>query len=103
MQVIGRRREIPDFAKFRHAPEAAVEVEKPAVIAAAEMREVAGLVDDQITPMRANIGQKPDFVIIIADQGQWFVEKTTQKSKRIRVTGIRHKVRVTDKLPGRGE
>jgi hypothetical protein len=102
-EVVGSRREVFYFFEFGHAAEAAVQIEEPAMIAATEVRELAGLVDHQVTAMGADIGQEAEGIVFIPHEGNGFVEVIFEDGERAGVTGSGGLVAIGDELPGRGE
>ena len=62
--------------------EAPVEREPAPVVAAAELRLVAGALDDEGAAMRAHVGQAMDLVVRVAREEQGLVQRARQQRAR---------------------
>src|SRR5439155_63111 len=82
-EVVALRRETFGTIEFGHRMEAPVEREPAPVVAAAELRLVAGALDDEGAAMRAHVGQAMDLVVRVAREEQGLVQRARQQRERV--------------------
>src|SRR4029079_4551145 len=89
--------------ELRHRYELSVQSESASVIAAAKGTSMSFALDDDRTPMRADVGQAPHRTFIIGSQNQRLAQTPIQQRERRDTTRRLYARSIADVLPAAGE